>query len=548
VEIGLVQVDTGERGKKHDHFTNLVLKHAKDVLKDALVSCAEHRGGKLSSWEDDSGTFIFPIEGPDSFNNCCLAALEMLEHLPAVKREVQLPADLEHLIAARIVCDTGTVACDPEVQNLPEEFVYQLKRHGEAVSADNKVTVTERVFRHLKTTLQSRFAKWKHSSELGIDLYSADAPAKSGPALALANLSSEETTEVEHEPTSENLVPDADNKGLSERKWRAGVTGALKSRTLLAGFGAGVLLAAAIFGLFRVLAPATKPQIAVAPPQQDTQPVLAEDWKNWKEPVQSEEWRKWRKQIHEKLSAAKLTEETLAEALRTNLPPRPEQAPAALRRDQAIADVLMAYPDVRNILKKRFGIYEDSYLGTGLSKPNDISDYGGATVHEYLIPNFGDDHPAVWMRILDPFNNPADMTTTKKTVKELFGNDLKPDDKKYQLVKAIEERVTKKDMVNPAMIRFARLDLSKYKYSRKLGRPDAYRVFLSNLAEVWNAPVEEAANLSGYQYADGEKVYIFVFLPNFPLPNKPGEVVLATWNSVLSNLPKWLSEGEKMDK
>ncbi len=197
----------------------------------------------------------------------------------------------------------------------------------------------------------------------------------------------------------------------------------------------------------------------------------------------------------------------------------------------------MTYPDVRDILRLRFGISQDGFLGTGLSKPVAAKDYGAATVHEYLIRNFPDYHPAIWMRIIDPNKNPRDMTMT---VQELFEKDPNPDPQRKSLVEGIAQRVREKDLNSPAVIRFAILDLSKYSYSHKLGRTEAYRVFVSNLAEVWNSRVRDAANLSGHTFTKGDSLYIWAFLPE-----TADEVVPATWGELLKNLPAWLDEQNK---
>jgi hypothetical protein len=221
------------------------------------------------------------------------------------------------------------------------------------------------------------------------------------------------------------------------------------------------------------------------------------------------------------------------------MPARPESAPEALRRDQAIADAFMSYSAVRAILQLRFGISEDGFLGTGLSKPVKTKDYVAAAVHEYLIQNYPDYHPAVWMRILDPNKNPKDMTMT---VQELLENDPNPDPQKKSLVEGIAQRVREKDMGSPAVIRFAILDLSKYSYSHKLGRKEASRVFMSNLAEVWNSRVRDAANLSGHTFTKGDSLYVWVFLPA-----TADEVVPATWGELFKNLPAWLDEASKIN-
>jgi hypothetical protein len=522
VEVGLIQVNIGGHSRPFDRFADLIVKRAKEILKDDLIRKAEYRGGKLASWEEDAGTFLFMIEGPDSLNNCCQAAIEMLEQLPSVKAEVQLSPDLEHLLVIRIACDTGTATCDAETHALTGGFVDEFKQYEQAVSAENKVTITERVFQRLNKPLKSRFVKWKHSTELGVDLYSAAAaPGKSGHVLA--GWSAEQATPQEDQPTPQ-AGPTSTESGpqSSPGRWLEVGRNALRSRKVL-GIGAVVFLALLVFGLVRFLAWQPSPP-----------PVPRPQAPEWPELVQSPEWRTWREQAHEKLSAGEVTEKTLAEAL-MKLPPRPEQAPAALRRDQAIGDVLMSYPAVKTILLNRFGIYEDGFLGTGLSKPCRSSNYGEASVHEYLIPNiFADESSPVWTRTLDPINHPDDL---RMEVQELFDSE-KATDRQKAKVKEIRQRVKAKDSVLPAVIRFGRFDAIKY--SRKLGPPDRYRVFASNLAEVWDKSVRDAADLSGYTFDRGDTVYIWVFLPNHT-----DEVVPATWDRVLNNLPRWIAENQR---
>ena len=458
---------------------------------------------------------MFLIEGPDGFNNCCLAAIQMLEQLPLAKLDAQLSADQERTITIRIACDAGTVTYDPEAHNLPEEFVDGFKKHEKVVSAEDKVTITDRIFRRLKNPVKSRFVKWKHSNELGVDIYAtADAPETLG--LAFADSSPEQVNPAaEAQPTRDGLMP------VPGRPWLAVVSDPLKSRKVL-GVGAVILLSLVMFGLVRLLARPTSP-----PPEPRPQSP------SWSERVQSPEWQGWRSRFHERLSAEKLTEKTLADALRIELPAHAGNAQAALRRDQAIADVLMTYPDVKKILWNRFGIDEEGFLGTGLSKPSSSSHYGTASVHEYLIENYFDRHPFVWMRILDPISNAQEMAMP---IHELLESDPGPDDRKKRLLKEqIAQRVKEKNMAIPAVIRFGMLNSSVY--SNKLGPTKRRRVFASNLAELWNTSVRDAAELSGHTFSKGDSVYIWVFLPIYPT-----EVVPATWGELLIHMPAWLGE------
>ncbi len=275
------------------------------------------------------------------------------------------------------------------------------------------------------------------------------------------------------------------------------LSAALTSRkTLIAGAVAILALVAVGIVHFWPVKPAT-----VLPPQSSAEPELVQ--------TDTVEWRNWRKQIHEKLSADKMTESVLGDALKIKLPARPEQAAPALRRDQAIGEVLMAYPQVRKLLWDRFGIDEHNFLGTGLSKPSSASNhYGAASVHEYLIKNHYAESRVIWTRTVDPINS-EDMS---KTIEELFLKDPKPDANKQVLKKGIEQRVKVKETDIPAVIRFARFNSGDY--SHQLGPKHRRHVFASNLAEVWTTTLRDAAKLSGYISEKGDTVYVWIFLPD----------------------------------
>src|ERR1700693_4756256 len=79
IEIGLVQVGTAYHGRLFSECSDQDMKCVKDLVRNSFHAIAELRGGKLFSWDGSSGTFMFLIEGNDSFDNCCLAATQMLE-------------------------------------------------------------------------------------------------------------------------------------------------------------------------------------------------------------------------------------------------------------------------------------------------------------------------------------------------------------------------------------------------------------------------------------------------------------------------------------
>jgi hypothetical protein len=250
------------------------------------------------------------------------------------------------------------------------------------------------------------------------------------------------------------------------------------------------------------------------------------------------EWRAWRADLNRKLSVAEIGPRDLADALRAPLPPLPDKHTEAdrLRRDQAVADAVLAYPGARKLLATRFGIRE-SFLGTGLSQPLGTTSYGQAAVHEYLIDNHHDSHPHVWAWQL-----PAQGRDLSIPVRAFLSGDArtppdnraKPGGKYEDDLAEIALRVKNPDHPLPPMIRFGRFD--KKFYRNTVGRPDASHAFTSNLSEVWELTMQQAAEKSGYYYRDGgDTLFIWVFVPYHS-----NEFTPATWRHVLERLPQWL--------
>lgn len=257
------------------------------------------------------------------------------------------------------------------------------------------------------------------------------------------------------------------------------------------------------------------------------------------EAVQSAEWQAWRAQVHEKLSAGPVTEKILVETMRIKLPGLPDSSTEAeyLRRDQAIADVLLSYEDVRKIFAARFGIRTD-FLGTGLSKPLGQTSYAKAAVHEYLVENHPDTHDHVWMWQLSPldqrFSRPLHTLIAGEGERRPSPDNANTHANSFdEELKEIVLRVKNKDHPIPPMVRFARFDKKFYKNT--LGRPEAKRVFTSNLSEVWDLTIQQAAEKSGYAYQDGDTFFIWVYVPYHS-----NEFTPATWRQVLARLPDWL--------
>lgn len=258
------------------------------------------------------------------------------------------------------------------------------------------------------------------------------------------------------------------------------------------------------------------------------------------ETVQSVEWRVWRDQVHDILTAGEVTDDTVVRAMRVR-PPGATDADAeggVLRRDQAVADVYMSYPAVQKLLDRRLGI-KPEFLGTGLSKPLGPTPYALAAVHEYLVENHPDTHDHVWVWKVKPpgryFSRPIqEFLAGGPDERVAPENPRKPAHAFDDELKEIQLRVKNKDHPFPPMVRFARFDEKFYKGT--LGRPDAKRVFTSNLTEVWDLTIQQAAERSGYTYkGSGDTLFIWVYVPYHS-----NEFTPATWHHVLARLPDWL--------
>jgi hypothetical protein len=554
LEICLVRVDVACHQDLHAIHSEQDVKCLKDTVKGAFLTIAEHWGGKLFSSDGDGSAFAFPVGGDESFNNCCSSAIQMLEMVPALNQDFRPSADLDNPIEARICCDAGPVTPGPGLSGASGDVVNKLMQHRRQSGAADGVTITDRVYRRLTAELKARFVRRQYSAELEADLY--DTPPPQGDAEA------QDSPRSSLPQAPARGEPSRPGGGVPSRGGDLSTGGRMRDLAGRAAPWAGVG-AAVLAGLLAVLLIVR----AVTPPGGPaTTPAPAPE-----QPVHSDEWTTWRKHVREKLANAQVSEESLAEALKTrpndvrlqlelrqleeslaealrNTPARPAGPPAAmLRHDQAIANELLGYGGVRFVLRRRFGI-DQEFLGTGLSKPGGDRGYSTASVHEYLIRNYRDTHEAVWTWQLQPI-----APHLLKPVRQILAGE---GDKKLgrvppvldrtgtfeeSLTSLILPRIKAREANMPPVIRFAKFPAAGYKNT--VGRPGAVRVFASNLAEVWDLPLQEAARLSGYTLGatspEGDTFFIWVFVPT-----QQSEVVPATWGRVLDNLPAWLKEVE----
>ena len=523
LNIALVQIDITFHSRLAEEFSD-EMESVSEFVRNYFYSIADLHQGKILSWEGNTGAFIFRVDGDSRYDNCCLAAIEMLKAVPSLNQDIQGSTALDGAIEVSISCDTGLFIFDVAPSQDPNGFANKLIQHRRQVSAANCVMITERIYGQITDSFKARFVPWKNSPELEVALYSTSPlqddkmPRKSDSQTEEA-LPGDEPTKPAKPRKRARQAPKAPVSASEPARPRSRSAGRWKSIT--AALLIVILLAAVIFQA-NILS--QRP----APPPGD-------------ELVNSPEWRVWRNHVHEKLSDETLTEheteEVLIEVLQNNRPPsRSAFPPAVLRHDAAIAEVLLSYKSVADVLRLRLGIYQDSFLGTGLSIAVTAQDYGSASVHEYLVPNIADNKSSIWMRRIDPVG-----PEFQQEISEFVKQDPNPDAKNAKLRDQIIQFMSEKSRGNSpsALIRFERLDSEQYDRSKTLGRPEARRVFASDLAEVWNLKLKDAATASGYQLkSQGDTFFVWIFLPP-----SPQDAILATWTNVLENLPVWL-QGE----
>ena len=116
----------------------------------------------------------------------------------------------------------------------------------------------------------------------------------------------------------------------------------------------------------------------------------------------------------------------------------------------------------------------------------------------------------------------------------LIEDDLEKGEKNQRLKEVIVSHVDAQDR-GVVVIRFAWVSMEKY--SRRLGRSERKRVFASDLTEVWNLKVKDAADRSGYSFSSGDTFFVWIFVSTHP-----DEFVPATWGQVLDHLPHWIKD------
>jgi hypothetical protein len=534
IEIALVQVKLSYQPRTTGDGSR-DLRSVWDGFRNSFHAIAELHGGKLLSWHGQDGSFMFLIENDASFDNCCVAAIQMFDMVPSINEDIRVSTDVEFPIEACILCDTGKVAYNPEPMQTAGDFLDQCHKYCHNVRTDSALIVTGRVHCQLSPSNTSRFVTAEFSPELDTDLHSTIALSRSStlPSSASRTLPPSTSTAPSN-PVNPLSQPALVEKSAAPQIAAAEVAGKLASVTRFVKrlptsvkpwqkIAIGLVAASILrFTLDRFL-----------PPIQTTtriNPALS-----------SPECLAWQKHARKVLAKKPVTDASLIEALRDlpmgDLLTEPER----LRRDQAVAAELLSEPGVAEILQKRF-VIDEHFLGMGSSKTrNNEAGYKDAVIHEYLIPNFHVELGQVWVRRFN-FHEVQARQAKSDTVEQVIEEESESSGNRdmAELKKTIIELMKTSDSHKAPrpVIRFARLD-RKY-YRNRLGKDERFRVFASNLSEVWKRKFTDAADLSGYNSKSGDSFFIFIFLPA-----NPDEAVPATWGEVLKHIPIWFQEANE---
>jgi hypothetical protein len=248
---------------------------------------------------------------------------------------------------------------------------------------------------------------------------------------------------------------------------------------------------------------------------------------------------------------AAAVEECMADKMQPVIGSRPRLAGdlTGLVSDLVAGQLVLADQNTRAVLQNRLSIGE-KFLGSGRSEPVDANDYKDASVLEYLVPNLSDTSSNVWVWQLD---NETRLDPTPITDRNLMKVLLtEPNYERVQHSDRAQQHSKFKDRwqvlkahlqpndTRPILVRFSPLP-PNITYSGCLGRPPATRVFMSNLDELKERTVGEAAKSTGWSVSanleePGVKLFIWIYAPEYE-----GQAVPATWGNVLTNFGKWIT-------
>jgi hypothetical protein len=178
-EFVCLQLDIAGHSKLKD--AERILHAAKERFYHEIAGTITRYNGFKLKWEGDGGAFLFRVTDGQEFDQSVSAAIEILESLPGVNRELQDTTGLTQPLAVRVSLDKGEAVYNTNPGLITGDFLNAFLKHERAVSLANEVTITERIHCQLDQALRERFVEYQHSAEVKARLYHTSHP-EHGPA------------------------------------------------------------------------------------------------------------------------------------------------------------------------------------------------------------------------------------------------------------------------------------------------------------------------------------------------------------------------------
>lgn len=269
--------------------------------------------------------------------------------------------------------------------------------------------------------------------------------------------------------------------------------------------------------------------------RQEQTTLLASKWLRWQQDVETEAGK-----------CKKGDVKCFADRLRSVLEARPrpdyQNDVTGQASDVIAGQVMLANDSIRDILRTRLGV-SGGFIGAGFSEPGGQTDITRARTSEYLVPNLSNSSAHIWRWQLAPGELVDDKPIAESTLRNVLLR-VPPDnhqDFEANWKKWVKDHLGANDP-RPPLVRFVPIDVQKSTPSNCLGRPGATRVFMNRLSEDIDKKVADAAMDSGYVLSansDQPSVKLFVWVY---APTSNAEVTPATWNNVLVNFGRWITD------
>ena len=183
-EFVCLQIDIAGHSRLKD--ADRTLHEAKERFHKLVTGLVESHDGLPFKWEGDGGAFLFPSADSRVFDESVHAAFDILDALPRINDQLQIAHQLSQPLSVRVSLDMGMAVYNRNPGLITGDFLNAFLKHERAVSLVDEVTITQRIHRQLAAPLRKRFTEYKHSEELGCQIYRSS-QARTGTGLSAAS-------------------------------------------------------------------------------------------------------------------------------------------------------------------------------------------------------------------------------------------------------------------------------------------------------------------------------------------------------------------------